>query len=136
MVTLQPEVVTLPVPVAKTTPPQQKRYSPVVLLNSTTFPVFVSSCKQPLNTLTMNEQLAVLPEPVVAVQVTVVVPTGNIEPLAGLQTTVAPGQLPVVGVGKVTTVPVEDVQLAAATAVMSPGQVMPVQGCIQVSAKI
>src|SRR5688500_12688100 len=97
MVTVQPCTVTLPTPVATTTPPQQKRYSPVVLLKSTTFPALPSSCRQPLNTLTVNIQLAVLPEPLVAVQVTVVVPTGNREPLAGLHTTVAPGQLPVVG---------------------------------------
>jgi hypothetical protein len=43
----------------------------------------------------MNEQLAVLPEPSVAVQLTVVVPAGNIEPDGGLQEDVAPGQLSV-----------------------------------------
>ena len=43
--------------------------------------------------LTVNEQVAVFPDVSVAVQVTVVVPTGNIEPLAGEQTVIALGQL-------------------------------------------
>ena len=42
-------------------------------------------------TVTVNEQLAVLPLASVAVQVTVVVPFGKIEPDAGLQVA---GQLP------------------------------------------
>ena len=44
-------------------------------------------------TVTVNEQLAVLLEVSVAAQVTVVVPTGKLEPEAGLQVTVCPGQL-------------------------------------------
>ena len=53
--------------------------------------------------VTVNEQLAVLPEPSVAVQVTVVVPVGKQEPEGGLQITVMPGQLSeAVGEGKLT----------------------------------
>jgi hypothetical protein len=44
-------------------------------------------------TVTVKLQEPVLPEVSVAVQVTVVVPFGNIAPEAGLQATVAPGQL-------------------------------------------
>lgn len=44
-------------------------------------------------TLIVNVQVAVLPEPSVAVAVTVVVPTGKKLPDAGLLTTVTPGQL-------------------------------------------
>jgi hypothetical protein len=46
-------------------------------------------------TVTVNEQLAVLPEASVAVQVTVLVPFANVEPLAGEQLLVVPGQLSV-----------------------------------------
>jgi hypothetical protein len=44
-------------------------------------------------TVTVNEQLAVLPAASVAVQVTVLVPFANVEPLAGEQLLVTPGQL-------------------------------------------
>jgi hypothetical protein len=44
-------------------------------------------------TLTVNMQFAVFPDVSVAVQVTVVVPTGNVEPLAGTHIDVTPGQL-------------------------------------------
>ena len=44
-------------------------------------------------TLTVNEQVAVLPLVSVAVQVTVVVPAGKVEPEGGVQTTVAIAQL-------------------------------------------
>jgi hypothetical protein len=51
-------------------------------------------------TVTVKLQVAVLPEPSVAVQVTVVVPLGNVEPEGGEQETVTPGQLSVaVGAG-------------------------------------
>jgi hypothetical protein len=56
---------------------------------------FVSSCKQRLKTLTVNEQVAVLPDISVAVQVTVVVPNGKVDPEAGEQATVTIGQLSV-----------------------------------------
>ena len=46
-------------------------------------------------TVTVNEQLAVLPAASVAVLVTVVVPFGKVEPEGGLLTTVTPGQLSV-----------------------------------------
>jgi len=50
-------------------------------------------------------QVDVFPEASVAVQVTVLVPTGNADPDGGLHVTVTPGQLSaVVGGGKVTTV--------------------------------
>lgn len=44
-------------------------------------------------TATANEQLALLPCASVAVQVTVVIPAGKLEPDAGTQITVAPGRL-------------------------------------------
>jgi hypothetical protein len=44
-------------------------------------------------TVTVNVQLPVLLDASVAVQVTVVVPAGKVEPEAGLHATVAPGQL-------------------------------------------
>jgi len=44
-------------------------------------------------TVTVNEQVAVLPAASVAVAVTVVVPTGNVDPDGGVATTVSPGQL-------------------------------------------
>ena len=79
MVTTHPLIVTVPVPV-NVIPPQQKRYSPVCELNSTTLLGSLSSCRHPLNTVTVKLQLAVLLEASVAVQVTVVVPTGKDEP--------------------------------------------------------
>src|SRR5687768_11390575 len=45
--------------------------------------------------VTVNVQLAVLPDASVAVPVTVVVPTGKTLPDAGVNTTVTPGQLSV-----------------------------------------
>ena len=56
--------------------------------------------------LTVTEKLhwAVWPDPSVAVQVTGVVPLTKVEPEAGLQATVTPGQLSVaLGVAKLTT---------------------------------
>jgi hypothetical protein len=44
-------------------------------------------------TVTVKLQEPLLPEVSVAVQVTVVVPFGKVEPEVGLQATVAPGQL-------------------------------------------
>ena len=54
-------------------------------------------------TVTVKEQLAVLPEASVAVPVTVVVPFGKVEPEAGLATTVTPGQLSAAVTLKLTT---------------------------------
>jgi hypothetical protein len=48
-----------------------------------------------LNTVTLKEQLDELPAPSVAVQVTVVVPSGKADPDAGVQTVVTPEQLSV-----------------------------------------
>ena len=44
-------------------------------------------------TVTVKEQPADLPDPSVAVQLTVVVPTANVEPLGGEQTTLGTPQL-------------------------------------------
>ena len=44
-------------------------------------------------TITLNEQLAVLPDASVAVQVTLFVPLANVDPLAGTHALVTPGQL-------------------------------------------
>jgi hypothetical protein len=57
-----------------------------------------------LKTLTVKLQVAVLPLASVAVQVTVVTPTGKHEPDGGVQTTVTPGQLSEAVVVKLTTV--------------------------------
>src|SRR5437899_1405570 len=54
-------------------------------------------------TITAKLQPAVLPEPSVAVQLTVFVPLAKVEPLDGVQTTLTPGQLSVEVVAKVTT---------------------------------
>jgi hypothetical protein len=56
-------------------------------------------------TVTVNEQVVaeVLPLASVALQVTVVVPFGNVEPDAGLQLAVAPGQLSLAVAEKLTT---------------------------------
>jgi len=54
-------------------------------------------------TVTVNEQVAVRRTASVAVQLTVVVPSGKTEPEAGTQAVVTPGQLSVaVGAGYVT----------------------------------
>ena len=81
-----------------------------------------SSCNLPSNTEIVNEQVAVLPEASVAVQVTVVTPSGKQLPEGGLQTTVTPGQLSVAVVVKFTTVQV--LPGAGVTAVRLHGQVM------------
>jgi hypothetical protein len=115
---------TVPTPV-NTVPLQQKRYSPVAALNRTTLAGLLSSCRQPLNTVTEKLQVAVLPDASVAVQVTVVVPTGRIEPLGGLHTVVTPGQLSdAVGAGKLTVALVEIGQVCPATDVTLVGQVI------------
>ena len=85
----------------------------------------LSSCKQTSKVVTENEQVAVLPLPSVAVQVTVVVPTGKIEPEAGVQTSVTPGQLSDAVVVKFTTpLAVVAGQVIAVTAVTLAGHVM------------
>lgn len=132
---MQPRDVAVPVPVAITTPPQQNLYSPLTALIKTTFPGFSSSCKQKLKPETVKLHVAVLPEISVAVQVTVVVPTGNGTPEVTTwpfwfrQTTVTPGQLSVVVTVKFTGRLFVGGQEAAAMKVMLAGQVI-VGGCV------
>ena len=64
---------------------------------------FESSCSLTSDTVTGKEQDAVFPAAAVAVQVTVVVPSGKQVPDAGAQLIVTPGQLSeAVGVENVT----------------------------------
>ena len=77
MLPAQPLVVSVPLPLAIATPPQQKVKSPVEGLTNTTLPGLESSCKQKLNTLTLKLHIAMFPAVSLAVQVTVVVPTGK-----------------------------------------------------------
>ena len=105
-------------------------------LNRTTLAGLLSSCRQPLNTVTVKLQVAVLPDVSVAVQVTVVVPTGKIEPLSGVHTEVTPGQLSdTVGAGKVTVALLEIGQVCAATAVTFVGQVID-GGCVSLTVTV
>lgn len=124
---------TEPTPV-NTVPLQQNLYWPVTLLNSSTVLGFALSCKQTLKTVTVNEQVAVLPEASVAVQVTVVVPTGKVEPEGGTHTVVTPGQLSeAVGGGKVTTALLPP--MTGVTAVTLLGQVI-VGGCVSATVTV
>lgn len=54
-------------------------------------------------TVTENEQLAVVPDSLIPMQVTIVAPSGKAEPDGGLQMIVSAGQLSVVGCENVTT---------------------------------
>ena len=54
-------------------------------------------------TMTVKLQLAVLLETPVAVQLTVLVPFANVDPLGGVQAKITPGQLSVAAGAKVTT---------------------------------
>lgn len=72
-------------------------------------------------TVTVNWQLALLFDASVAVQVTVVVPFGNVEPVGGTQSTVTPGQLSVAVAEKLTTA---EHRLGAVVVTMSPGHVI------------
>ena len=56
-------------------------------------PLPPSSITAMSNVETTNEHDLVLADASVAVQVTVVMPIGNVDPLGGLQTKVTPGQL-------------------------------------------
>jgi hypothetical protein len=73
---------------------------------------------------TVKLQVAVLLDASFAVQVTVVTPSGNVEPDGGLHTAVVtPGQLSLaVGVAKVTTLPVMAGHATAAITVTLAGQ--------------
>src|SRR4030095_9138111 len=95
----------------------------VIVLNKTVLlQPAESSCNLPLNTETVNVQVAVFPEASVAVQVTVVTPTGKQLPDGGLQTTTTPGQLSLAGVVELTTT--HGSVATAVTAVTFGGQVM------------
>ena len=75
--------------------------------------------------MTAKLQLAVLPEASVAVQVTVVVPTGKIEPDGGLHIEVTPGQLSdTVGGAKTTGPPLEIGHVCGDTVETLVGQVI------------
>ena len=78
-------------------------------------------------------QVAVLPEASVAVQVTVVTPTGKQLPEGGLHTTVTPGQLSLAVVVKFTTV--QGSPGVGGTAVMLHGQVM-TGGCVSLTVMV
>ena len=85
----------------------------------------LSSCKQMLNTVTVNEQFELLPDVSVAVHRTVVVPSGNVDPEGGTHAVVTPGQLSVAtGLGYVTVRLVAIGHDAAATLVRLRGHVM------------
>lgn len=92
----------------------------------------VSSTRQALNTVTVNEHEAVLPDASVAVQVTVVVPTGKVEPDAGEQTTVTPGQLSDAVGAKFTVAEVRIGHLEPAAVKMFAGHVI-VGGCVSLT---
>lgn len=130
MVPIQPLVVNVPAPLATRTPPQQNLYSPVSELINTTFPGFTSSCKQKLKPVTVKLQEAVFPDASVAVQVTVLVPTGKgcpgvtTTPFWFLQTTVGVEQLSEVVTVKFTGMLFVVGQVAAVTKVMLGGQVI------------
>jgi hypothetical protein len=53
----------------------------------------LSSWRQMSNVATPNEQVAVFPDASIAVHVTLVVPTGKIDPEAGEQLAITPWQL-------------------------------------------
>jgi hypothetical protein len=89
-----PFTFTVPMPVY-TCVPQQKRYAPLVELNSNTEAVLLSSCRHTSNTVTVKLHTAVFPAPSLAVQLTVVVPREKTEPDGGIHVTVTPGQLSV-----------------------------------------
>jgi hypothetical protein len=79
-------------------------------------------------TVTVKEQVAVLPAASVATAVTVVTPFGNTDPDAGVAPTTTPGQLSVAITLKLT---VAEHWPAAAGAVMFAGQAI-IGGCVSV----
>ena len=83
----------------------------------------LSSCRHTLKTVTVKLQVAVLPDISVAVQFTVVVPSGKHVPDAGVHATVTVVQLSVApGSGKVTTA--HELLIVGVTAVLLSGQVI------------
>jgi hypothetical protein len=93
---MQPSRLTLPVPSIMKPPGPHfvKTYLPVKELNKRKSPLR-SSLMQTSQTVTLKLQLAVAPPESVAVQLTMVVPSGKLKPDGGEQTTVTPGQLSV-----------------------------------------
>ena len=115
---------------------QKNLYSPVNVLINSLLLGLASSCRQTLKAVTLNEHVAVLPDASVAVQVTVVVPTGNGVPEGGTHATVTPGQLSVAtGGGNVPTADVDIGQVDGATAVTGAGQVI-VGGCVSTTVTV
>ena len=87
-------------------------------------------------TVTVKLQVAVLPDVSVAVHVTVVVPTGKLAPLGGLQANVTPGQLSfTTGLAKVTTLLVAMGHEAGAVVLKLPGQVI-VGACVSTTVTV
>lgn len=89
-----------------------------------------SSCSLPLKTETVKLQVDVLPAWSVAVQVTVVMPTGKQLPEGGVQTTVVPGQLSFAVAAKVTALQAS--VTVAVTAVWFGGQAI-TGGCVSLT---
>jgi hypothetical protein len=98
--TLTPAQLSLPVAVKVTIAPHAPASLQTVIGLGTETVGFSQSV-----TVTLNEQLDVLPAASVAVALTTVVPTGKSEPEAGVATTVTPAQLSAPGTEKVTTAP-------------------------------
>jgi hypothetical protein len=103
----------------------------MVFISTTRFGLALS-CRQALNKTSGNEQVAVLPDASVAVQVTVVVPTGKIEPDGGLQATLTAQPFGSVADGRanVTAPLVRGGQVGAVTAVTLAGQEMKPGACV------
>ena len=99
----------------------------IVLISTVLLQPAESSWNLPLKTETVKLQVAVLPEASVAVQVTVVTPTGKQLPEGGLQTTTTPGQLSLAVVVKLTTA--QGSVMVGVTPVTLAGQVI-VGGCV------
>src|SRR5947207_3299793 len=95
----------------------------------------LSSWMQTLKTETVKLQLALLPEVSVAVQVTVVVPTGKHEPEAGEHATVTPGQLSEAG-GLVYVTVLHASLIVLALAVMLAGHGPMVGGCVSLTVTV
>jgi hypothetical protein len=77
--------------------PHWNRYWPVKLFISSLELGFPSSSRQMLKTVTLNVHVVRLPRASVALHVTVVVPTGKLDPGGGKQVAGAPAQLSVAG---------------------------------------
>jgi hypothetical protein len=84
-----------------------------------------------VSTVTVKLQLVLLPEVSVAVQVTVVVPIGKVEPVAGLQTKTTPGQLSETTGAKVALAPAGQV----GSFTMLAGQVI-AGGCVSLTVTV